>query len=194
MQNDAAVQAMLDHFFDPDAVKNYAEGPRRFVPGFADLHRMTSSCWRNRRARRARAGARRRRRPGVEVVGGDRARLDLCRRRSGRGDAETGGTDAGAAQRARAAPARLYRCCPRGPFDAATCLLTLHFLDADERRRTAGEIHRRLKPGAPFVAAHSSFPQGMASARPGCRDTPLMDRFRRRSRQSQRRPRRDRQT
>jgi tRNA (cmo5U34)-methyltransferase len=48
---------------------------------------------------------------------------------------------------------------PDGPFDAATCLLTLHFLDAGERRRTASEIHRRLKPGAPFVAAHSSFPQ-----------------------------------
>jgi tRNA (cmo5U34)-methyltransferase len=48
---------------------------------------------------------------------------------------------------------------PEGPFDAATCLLTLHFLDIDERRRTAREIHRRLKPGAPFVAAHSSFPQ-----------------------------------
>jgi len=48
---------------------------------------------------------------------------------------------------------------PDGPFDAATCLLTFHFLDVDERRRTAREIHRRLRPGAPFVAAHSSFPQ-----------------------------------
>ena len=44
--------------------------------------------------------------------------------------------------------------------DGATCLLTLQFLDAPERQRTAGEIRRRLKPGAPFVAAHSSFPQG----------------------------------
>jgi tRNA (cmo5U34)-methyltransferase len=49
---------------------------------------------------------------------------------------------------------------PPGPFDAATCLLTLHFLDPGERRRTAGEIRRRLKPGAAFVAAHGSFPQG----------------------------------
>jgi tRNA (cmo5U34)-methyltransferase len=48
---------------------------------------------------------------------------------------------------------------PAGPFDAATCLLTLHFLPPDERRRTARDIHARLKPGAPFVAAHSSFPQ-----------------------------------
>jgi tRNA (cmo5U34)-methyltransferase len=48
---------------------------------------------------------------------------------------------------------------PPGPFDGATCLLTLHFLDAAERERTVREIHRRLAPGAPFVAAHGSFPQ-----------------------------------
>ncbi|RYE75963.1 MAG: class I SAM-dependent methyltransferase, partial [Oxalobacteraceae bacterium] len=48
---------------------------------------------------------------------------------------------------------------PAGPFDAATCLLTLHFLDAGERLRTLREIRRRMKPGAPFVAAHGSYPQ-----------------------------------
>jgi tRNA (cmo5U34)-methyltransferase len=52
---------------------------------------------------------------------------------------------------------------PAGPFDAATCLLTLHFLDAAERLRTTQAIHSRLKLGAPFVAAHSSFPQDPAS-------------------------------
>jgi tRNA (cmo5U34)-methyltransferase len=49
---------------------------------------------------------------------------------------------------------------PEGPFDAAACLLTLHFLEAAERERTVRQIHRRLRPGAPFVAAHGSFPQG----------------------------------
>ncbi len=49
---------------------------------------------------------------------------------------------------------------PEGPFDAATCLLTMHFVGLDERRRTAVEIHRRLRPGAPFVVAHLSIPQG----------------------------------
>lgn len=44
-----------------------------------------------------------------------------------------------------------------GPFDGATCLLTLHFVGIDERRRMLGEIRRRLKPGAPFVLAHLSF-------------------------------------
>ncbi|RYG11534.1 MAG: class I SAM-dependent methyltransferase, partial [Burkholderiales bacterium] len=48
---------------------------------------------------------------------------------------------------------------PDGPFDAACCLLTLHFLAREERRRTLAQVHRRLKPGAPFVAAHFSFPQ-----------------------------------
>lgn len=48
---------------------------------------------------------------------------------------------------------------PEGPFDAATCLLTMHFLTFDERRSTLMEIRRRLKPGAPFVMAHLSFPQ-----------------------------------
>ncbi len=49
---------------------------------------------------------------------------------------------------------------PVGPFDAGTCLLTLHFLPPEERLRTLVEIRRRLKPGAPFVAAHSSMPHG----------------------------------
>ena len=43
---------------------------------------------------------------------------------------------------------------------AATCLLTLHFLPLAERRRTLREVHQRLKPGAPLVVAHHSFPQG----------------------------------
>jgi len=48
---------------------------------------------------------------------------------------------------------------PAGPFDGATCLLTLHFLTLEERRRTLAEIHKRLRPGAPLVVAHHSFPQ-----------------------------------
>ena len=50
-------------------------------------------------------------------------------------------------------------------FDAATSLLTLHFLDAEERLRTAAEVHRRLKPGAPFVVAHFSVPHDTAEER-----------------------------
>jgi tRNA (cmo5U34)-methyltransferase len=49
---------------------------------------------------------------------------------------------------------------PEGPFDAATCLLTFHFVRVEERARTLAEIRRRMKPDAPFVLAHLSFPQG----------------------------------
>ena len=48
---------------------------------------------------------------------------------------------------------------PAGPFDAATSLLTLHLLDADERVETIRKILDRLKSGALFIAVHSSFPQ-----------------------------------
>jgi tRNA (cmo5U34)-methyltransferase len=50
---------------------------------------------------------------------------------------------------------------PDGPFDGATCLLTLHFVPAEERLRTLKEIWRRLLPGAPLVVAHHSFPQSL---------------------------------
>lgn len=46
-----------------------------------------------------------------------------------------------------------------GPFDAATCILTLHFLTREERLETLREIHRRLKPGGVFVVMHFSFDQ-----------------------------------
>ncbi|WP_253262454.1 MULTISPECIES: class I SAM-dependent methyltransferase [unclassified Roseobacter] len=48
---------------------------------------------------------------------------------------------------------------PSGPFDGAACLLTLHFLEQAERLRSLRELRRRLRPGAPFVVAHHSFPQ-----------------------------------
>ena len=48
---------------------------------------------------------------------------------------------------------------PLGPFDAATSLLTFHFIPCDKRLDTLKQIRRRLKPDAPFVVAHISFPQ-----------------------------------
>lgn len=47
---------------------------------------------------------------------------------------------------------------PQGPFDGATCLLTLHFLAQEERVRTLKELYLRLSPGAPLVTVHHSFP------------------------------------
>lgn len=44
-------------------------------------------------------------------------------------------------------------------FDGATCILTMHFVPREQRLETLRQIHKRLKPGAPFVMAHISFPQ-----------------------------------
>jgi len=147
-------------FKDPEAVARYPDGPRRFVPGLEALHEMTAILL----AEHAPADGRvlvlgagggqelkalATAQPGWRFVGVDPAgpMLDLARR--------TLGADAGRAELIEG----YIDDAPDGPFDAAVCLLTLHFLDYEERVRTLGEIHRRLKPGAPFVAAHGSFPQ-----------------------------------
>ncbi|MGY2907480.1 class I SAM-dependent methyltransferase [Bradyrhizobium sp. URHC0002] len=160
MHRDAAVKPWLAHFSDPEAVRRYADGPPRFVPGFADLHRMTRILLAERTAQDAKvlvlgAGgglelkALAEAEPRWNFVGVDPAlaMLKLAEQTLGQFNARV------QLQQGYIEDA------PDGPFDAATCLLTFHFLDADERRRTAREIHRRLRPGAPFVAAHSSFPQ-----------------------------------
>ena len=46
---------------------------------------------------------------------------------------------------------------PAGPFDGATCILTLHHLDRDTRLSTLEQIRRRLKPGTALViVGHSA--------------------------------------
>lgn len=40
-----------------------------------------------------------------------------------------------------------------GPFDATTCILTLHFVTRDDRRRTLVEIHRRFARGRLYQCA-----------------------------------------
>lgn len=156
-----ATNPMLASFFDPEKVARYAEGPVRFVPGLADLHRMTSILLAERAPRDARvlvlgAGggielkALAEAQPGWTFVGVDPAAemLKLARQTLGP-----------LSERVTLIES-LIDDAPQSPFDAAVCLLTLHFLGRDERIRTISEIHRRLKPGAPFVAAHFSFPQG----------------------------------
>ncbi|QZZ37392.1 methyltransferase domain-containing protein [Nitratireductor kimnyeongensis] len=49
---------------------------------------------------------------------------------------------------------------PDARFDGASCFLTLHFLPREARLDTLRALHRRLKPGAPLVVAHHSFPIG----------------------------------
>jgi tRNA (cmo5U34)-methyltransferase len=48
---------------------------------------------------------------------------------------------------------------PLRPYDAATAILTFHFVAEQQRLETLLQIRKRLKTGAPFIAAHLSFPQ-----------------------------------
>lgn len=153
-------QSFLDQFADKGAIASYAEGPPRYLPGFDAMHRMAGILLDEVVPAEAQilvlgAGG------GLEIsalaqaypawrfTGVDPARpmLDLAE--------------------AALAPFRervdliegVIDDAPAGPFDGATCLLTLHFLDRAERIRTLRAIRERLKPGAPFVVVHSSFPQ-----------------------------------
>lgn len=163
----------IEPFSDPQAVARYAEGPPRQVPGFADLQRMVLLLLAERAPDDARvlvlgAGG------GLELKAFAEARpswrfdgvdpsaemLDLARRTLG----------------PLATRAILHHglidTAPAGPFDAATCLLTLHFVAREERLDTLRELRGRLRPGAPLVVAHFSFPQGRASATSGSRAMP----------------------
>lgn len=158
MQN--SQDLFLKSFNDPAAVARYTDGPRRFVPGLDALHRMTGVLL----AERVPADAR------ILVLGagGGMEMRALA-------DAHPGWTFEGvdpAGEMLKLAQATLGPHAARaslvegyiedageGPFDGAACLLTLHFLPAEDRKSTAAEIHRRLRPGAPFISAHCSFPQ-----------------------------------
>lgn len=146
-------------FDDPAHVAMYAERATQMVPALTDIHRMVGVLIAERVPTEARvlvlgAGG------GLETralatthphwtfdaVDPSGAMLDLA--------IQTLGPDA--------ARVRMHRgyvdVAPPGPFDAATSLLTLHFVPRDERVRTVSEVRRRLAPGAPFVAMHLSIP------------------------------------
>lgn len=147
-------------FSDPDAVARYAEGPARQVPGFAGLQLMTRLLLAEHVPD-----------DGDVLVLGAGGGLELKAFADTQGGWRFCGVDPSAEMLALArdtlgplaARADLHEgyidSAPAGPFDGATCLLTLHFIPEDERRRTIAEVHRRLKPGAPFVVAHHSVPR-----------------------------------
>lgn len=146
-------------FADPQMVAKYTEGPPRFVPGYNSMLSMAAILLAEHAHEDARilalgAGgglelnAFAQAQPGWRFDGVDPSApmLDLAKQTLG----------------PLASRAQLHEGyiddAPAGPFDGATCLLTLHFVDVGERLRIASEIRRRLKPGAPFVAAHFSIP------------------------------------
>lgn len=150
----------MSHFSDPEAVARYAERPVRLVPGFLDLQRMAGILLAER------VGS-----DGRVLVLGAGGGLEL----KAFADWQPGWSFVGvdpsaemlalAAQTTAAVKARVelhegyIESAPMGPFDAATCLLTLHFVPRDQRINTLVALRKRLKPGAPLVVAHHSFPQ-----------------------------------
>lgn len=152
-------------FANPAAVASYATDTPRKVPGLADLHRMATLLL----AEGAPAAAH------VLVVGAGGG-LELVSLATARPDWRFTGVDPSPAMLDLARKAiepfagrvqlveGIVDQASAGPFDGATCLLTLHFLERSERLRTLREIHRRLRPGARLVVAHHS-PPGEAAER-----------------------------
>ena len=149
----------MSSFSDAAAVSGYTERTGRIVPGLRDLHRMVGVLL----AERAPADAR------VLVLGAGGG-LELKALAETQPDWRFDGVDPSAEMlalaRATLGPnaSRVHwhegyvDNAPMGPFDGATCLLTLHFLPLEERLRTLRQVFMRLKPGAPLVVAHHSFP------------------------------------
>jgi len=147
-------------FSNAQAVARYAENPPRVVPGFADLHCMSTLLLEEHAPEDA----------NILVLGAGGG-LELKAFAQAHQKWRFEGVDPSAEMLVLAeqtlGPLRervklqqgYIDSTSEGPFDGASCLLTLHFIGAEERRRTVAEVRRRLKPGAPFVVAHLSFPQ-----------------------------------
>ncbi len=146
--------------FSGSHAASYVDGPPRQVPGFASLHLMTSMLLGERTPADGRVL--------VLGAGGGLELQALADRHPGW---SFDGVDPSADMLRTAEQTigehkhrvRLHEgyidIAPEGPFDAATSILTFHFIPREQRGETLQQIRRRLKPGAPFALAHISFPQ-----------------------------------
>jgi tRNA (cmo5U34)-methyltransferase len=146
-------------FADPDAVARYVEGPPRFMPGYHDVQRMAGVLL----AEHVPSA-------GHVLVLGAGGGLEIKTLGQDHPSWRFTGVDPSAQMLALAVHTLANMMAsvtlvegtieqaPPVPFDGATCLLTLHFLDRAARLDTIKAVRARLKPGAPFVVAHSSFP------------------------------------
>lgn len=150
----------MSSFSDPKAISNYAENALRRVPGLSDVHRMSALLMAESTPPDGR----------VLVVGAGGG-MELKFFAKSHPGWQLDGVDpsaemlslASTALRPFASRVQLHQgyieAAPKGPFDAASSLLTLHFTNEAERYRTLCEIHARLKSGGVFVAMHYSIPQ-----------------------------------
>lgn len=140
-------------FADQDFVARYIDGPRRFVPGHQDMLRMSAQLLAEDAPSDAKLlvvgagggielGHFAQMHPGWSFIGVDPSAQMLAMARSELGDL-------------------IDRCeliegtidaAPFGPFDGATCLLTLHMIPDDGAKlATLRAIRRRLRSQARFV-------------------------------------------
>ena len=148
-----------NHFASPAAIASYVENALRNVPGLVDLHRMAMLLLAERAEgpahilvvgagggmeTRAMAEAQ----PNWHFTGVDpsAAMLELARQTLG-----------SLAQRVTLIEGTIDQV-PDGPYDGATCLLTLHHLDRGERLHLLRAARSRLKPGAALVTVEHSAP------------------------------------
>lgn len=146
------------------AINPYAEGAFKQVPGLAGLHRMTELLLAERVPEAGRL-----------LVLGAGGGVELRNLASAHAGWAFDGVDPSESmlEAARLATAEfgdrvvLHRgtieVAPEGPYDGATSLLVFHFVPLADRLETLRELHRRLRPGAPLVLAHMSFPQDAGS-------------------------------
>ena len=150
----------MSSFSDPQSIAGYAERPAKQVPGFHALQQMTALLLAETVPL-----------DGHVLVLGAGGGLELKVFAEAQPEWNLVGVDP-SAEMLKLASATLgplasrielhegyIDIAPQGPFDGATCLLTLHFLTAEERLHTLTELRRRLKPGAPLIVAHHSVPQ-----------------------------------
>lgn len=153
----------MSTFSDPQAVARYAEAPLRQVPGFLALQQMSQLLLAEHVPAQGRvlvlgAGgglelkAFAEAQPGWQLLGVDPAAPMLALAEQTLGPLTS---------RVQLLEGYIDDA-PDVRFDGASCLLTLHFLDAAQRLHTLRELHRRLQPGAPLVVAHHSVPQDPA--------------------------------
>ncbi|MBU1244313.1 class I SAM-dependent methyltransferase, partial [Myxococcota bacterium] len=153
----------MSSFSDPKEISGYAENANRRVPGLNDIHRMSALLLAERTPPDGR----------VLVVGAGGG-MELKVFAQSYPGWQLDGVDPSAEMLHLAKTAlgplvsrvQLHHgyveAAPRGPFDGASCLLTLHFTTEAERYRTLCEIHSRLKPGGALVTMHYSIAENPA--------------------------------
>jgi tRNA (cmo5U34)-methyltransferase len=155
------------NFEDPEFVRRYTEGPGQFVPGYTVMQRMAAQLIAERIGQSgsvlvlgAGGGLEiehfARLQPGWTFLGVDPAEEMLA---SAKSRMRTAGLDA----RVEWVRGLIFQA-PSGPFDAATALLTLHFVPDDgSKLDTLKALRARLRRGAPLIIVDLCIDKGSAN-------------------------------